>query len=73
MPTLGSYHFTLPAVLGSRAALDVHNSTLDSLTTRMDVGPGPQDYPHFQIHSGSHWAQQVVVVTPKVGSRDAGR
>ena len=55
-------HFTLPAVLGSRAALDVHNSTLDSLTTRMDVGPGPQDYPHFQGHSGSHWAQHIVVV-----------
>lgn len=39
----------------------------------MDVGPGPQGYPHSEIHWGPPWTQHIVVVTVKIGFSDAER
>lgn len=36
----------------------------------MDVGPGPQGYPHSEIHWGPPWTQHIVVVTVKIGFSD---
>lgn len=48
-------------------------STFDRLTALMDVGPGPQGYPHSEIHWGPPWTQHIVVVTVRIGFSDAER